>query len=132
MRAKHGTASYWSPLLMAAGCWTREWRYTLVNEQGARLVHMSPAQLLGHKLTTLFPNVVETPFFAAYERAINERTVESVTAAFTLPEAGERIYEIRVYPISKGILCIGNDVTARQQAEGSAARPRETVPNVVR
>jgi PAS domain S-box-containing protein len=112
----------WYRLLLSSitdGCWVldKEWRYKLVNEAGARLVNMVPDQLVGHKLTELFPGVEKTEFFAAYDRSMRERTTESVTGPFTFPDGRMGVYEVHVYPAPDGILCIGRDITARKQAE---------------
>ncbi|MGD9099615.1 MAG: PAS domain-containing protein, partial [Anaerolineae bacterium] len=84
----------WNRLLLGSisdGCWVldKEWRYRLVNEAGARLVNMSPGQLLGQKLTTLFPGIEDTEFFAAYERAMEEQSLQVVTGPFTHPDRGK-------------------------------------------
>jgi len=101
------------------GCWVldAEWRYTLVNEAGASFAGMSPDQLMGRKLTELFPGIEKTEFFAAYERSMRERTAEDVTSAFTFPDGRKGFYEVRVYPAPDGILCIGRDITRRVQME---------------
>ncbi|MBC7217153.1 MAG: PAS domain S-box protein [Candidatus Caldatribacterium sp.] len=117
----------WHRLLLSSitdGCWVldREWRYKLVNEAGARLVNMTPDQLLGRKLTELFPGVEKTEFFAAYSRSMWERTTEHVTAPFTHPDGRTGFYEVDVYPAPDGILCIGRDVTERKRVEERRAR----------
>jgi PAS domain S-box-containing protein len=111
----------WHRLLLSSiadGCWVldTEWRYTLVNEAGARFVNMPPDQLMGRKLTELFPGVEETEFFAAYEQSMMAQTTENVVAPFTLPDGREGVFQVRVYPVPDGILCIGKDITEHVQA----------------
>lgn len=106
------------------GCWVldRDWRYKLVNEAGARLLNMKPEQLLGRKLTELFPGVEKTEFFEAYSRSMRERTTEHVVAPFTHPDGRTGFYEVHVYPVPDGILCIGRDVTERKRVEQRQAQ----------
>jgi PAS domain S-box-containing protein len=120
----------WNRLLLGSisdGCWVldKEWRYRLVNEAGARLVNMSPGQLLGQKLTTLFPGIEDTEFFAAYERAMEEQSLQVVTGPFTHPDRGKGIYNVRVYPVPDGILCIGRNITEQVQAADALGESEE-------
>ncbi|MFX0095493.1 MAG: response regulator, partial [Candidatus Hodarchaeota archaeon] len=66
------------------GCWAFDttWHYTLVNEAGARLVNKSPKELIGRKLTDLFPGIEKTAFFATYDQVMKNRTVESISSPF--------------------------------------------------
>ena len=120
----------WHRLLLSSltdGCWVldTEWCYTLVNEAGARLVDILPDQLLGRKLTELFPGIEKTEFFAAYSRSMVERTTESVISPFAFPDGREGIYEVRVYPVPNGILCIGRDITEQRRAEEKVQETEE-------
>ena len=125
----------WHRLLLNSitdGCWVldTEWRYTLVNEAGARLVRMTPDQLLGHKITAIFPGIEETEFFQTYQKSMNERTSESVTSLFVFPDGREGIYEVRVYPTPQGILCIGRDITDQEKAEEALRESEEKFRNL--
>ncbi|MGD8506273.1 MAG: response regulator [Candidatus Bathyarchaeota archaeon] len=95
----------------------KDWCYSLVNNAGSRLVNMSPDQLMGRKLTELFPGIEKTEFFAAYEDSMKKQIAGNVTAPFTLPNGKVGFYEVRIYPVTDGILCIGKDITERKQAE---------------
>jgi PAS domain S-box-containing protein len=120
----------WHRLLLDSisdGCWVldAEWRYTMVNEAGARLVDMLPEQLIGHKLTTLFPGIEDEEFFAAYQRVMEERTSQIVADSFTHPDYTKGVYSVRVYPVPDGILCIARDITEQVLAEDALRESEE-------
>jgi PAS domain S-box-containing protein len=101
------------------GCWVldKKWRYTMVNEAGSKFVDKSRDELVGHKITSLFPDIKKTEFFAAYERSMKKRTTERVSAPFVFPDGRKGFYEVRVYPVAEGILCVGADITERKRVE---------------
>ncbi|MCK4764830.1 MAG: response regulator [Candidatus Aminicenantes bacterium] len=94
----------------------RDWRYTLVNENAARLVHMSPRDLLGKKITALFPGIEESKFFKTYLDVIRTGQPGAVVNEFNFPDGPRGWYEVRVYPVPEGILCIAADITAHHLA----------------
>lgn len=125
----------WHRLLLSSitdGCWVldTEWRYTLINEAGAHLVSMEPDQILGRKLTDLYPEIEKTEFFAALNKSMNERVTENVISSFVLPDGKEGIYEVRVYPVPHGILCFGRDITEQRRAEEKLRESEEKFRNL--
>lgn len=109
------------------GCWVldEEWRYQFVNEAGARLVNMTPEQIIGHALTELFPEVKGTPFYEAYREAMEKRTVQSVVSPFLFRDGRKGFYEVKVYPVTGGILCIGRDITTQKRMEMALEKKNE-------
>ena len=101
------------------GVWVldREWHYIFVNRAGARLVNMKPEDLTGRKITNVFPAVKKTEFFRMYKRSMEKRVRGTVSGPFTLPSGKGGFYEVRVYPVPDGILCIGRDVTKAKEEE---------------
>ena len=93
------------------------WVYTLVNKMAEKIVHMPIEKLLGYKVTDVFPGIENTPFFKTYEVVMKSREPKRVRDAFTLPDGSTGYYEVSVYPISEGILCIGRNVTEEVRAE---------------
>ncbi|KAA0000288.1 MAG: PAS domain S-box protein, partial [Thermoplasmata archaeon] len=78
---------------------------------------MTPEQIIGHTLTELFPEVKGTPFYEVYREAMEKRTVQSVVSPFLFRDGREGFYEVKVYPVTGGILCIGRDITTQKRME---------------
>ncbi|MFX1257616.1 MAG: PAS domain S-box protein [Promethearchaeota archaeon] len=94
-----------------------EWEFTLFNKMAKEIGNKPVEDKLGHKLTEINPGVVQTPFFKTYETVMNTRKPARVRGKFTFPNRPTRDYEVRVYPISEGILCLGRDITEQIEAE---------------
>ncbi|MFW5769429.1 MAG: PAS domain S-box protein, partial [Spirochaetota bacterium] len=97
----------------------REYRYLEVNDLAADLVHMEAADLVGKKLTDLFPEIVETDFYQIYERVMDSRNADSLSAPFTLPDGTPGLYQVHVLPCPEGIQCIAVDITEQKRIEDS-------------
>jgi len=95
------------------GIWIldKEWRFTFVNEPGARFVDLSPNQLIGRKLTDVLPGIEKTKFHAICEQVRRKQISEPLSVLFTLPNGSKILYKIHACPpIPQGILCIGSDI----------------------
>jgi PAS domain S-box-containing protein len=93
----------------------REWRYTYVNAAGARMVGKTPGELLGGNLWELWPYAFDSPFGAAYRRAVEEN-VPAVVEAF-YPEPLNAWFEVRCYPLPEGLSLFFTDTTERKRTE---------------
>ncbi len=103
----------------------RDWVYTLVNKLAEKLVNMPRDNLLGHKITDVFPGIEQTPFFKTYEDVMNSRIPNRVRDSFNLPNGHIGHYEVSVYPITEGILCIARDITEEVVAEQKLKKSEE-------
>ncbi|KKL13193.1 hypothetical protein LCGC14_2528190, partial [marine sediment metagenome] len=93
----------------------REWRYTIVNKSAADLIQMHEEKLIGNKITDLFPGIESTVFFKTYRNVMESRKAETVINDFVHEDGRTGWYEVRVYPVPAGILCIATDITDRKQ-----------------
>jgi PAS domain S-box-containing protein len=92
----------------------RDWHYTFVNEQAARLFGRTREQLEGKHIWTEFPEGVGQPFHLAYERAMREQKPISFEAYY---EPWGRWFENRVYPSQDGLSIFFHEITDRKRAE---------------
>ncbi len=95
----------------------RDWVYTLVNKSAEKIVNMPLEKLIGHKVIDVFPSIDQTSFFKTYESVMNTGEPDRIIDSFTLPDGRTGCYEVSMYPISEGILCIGRDITEEEMAK---------------
>ncbi len=93
----------------------REWRYTYVNQEAARLLQKPPEELLGKQLwKDVYPEFIGNTFYREAHRAIAEQV------PVELEEFSETLHcwlEIRAYPSAGGLAVYFRDVTERKQAK---------------
>ncbi len=93
----------------------REWRYTYVNQEAARLLQKPPEELLGKQLwKDVYPELIGNTFYREAHRAIAEQV------PVELEEFSENLHcwlEIRAYPSAGGLAVYFRDVTERKQAK---------------
>jgi PAS domain S-box-containing protein len=100
-----------------------EWRYVYVNPAGARMVQRTPEQLLGKNLWELWPAAADSPFGAAYRKAMTERVFVTVEAFY--PEPLNAWYEVRCHPSPEGLILLFNDISERKNIEAEVLRAKE-------
>jgi PAS domain S-box-containing protein len=92
----------------------RDWIYTFVNDQAARLFGRRREDLEGKHIWTEFPEGVGQPFHLAYEKAMREQ-VPLAFEAFYAPWG--RWFENRVYPSEDGVSIFFHEITERKRTE---------------
>ena len=95
----------------------RNYKFRIVNKAAADLVEVTVDQLVGNKITELFPGIEQTPFYKAYEYVMEKRKMQRVVDMFIFPDGRKGYYEVRVFPISEGILCIARNITEEKKTE---------------
>ncbi|MHA2010467.1 MAG: PAS domain-containing sensor histidine kinase [Promethearchaeota archaeon] len=95
----------------------RDWEYIIVNKNAEKIINMPIENLLGHSIFEVFPGIEQTPFFETYKKVMNTGNAERVINTFKLPDGHKGYYEVSVYPIEEGILCIAKDVTEEKEFE---------------
>jgi PAS domain S-box-containing protein len=97
----------------------RDWRYTYVNAEAARLLNTTPAQLEGRRVWDVFPDAVGGTAYEALHRAMAER----VSVEFeNFDESAGRWFANRVSPSGDDAFSVYfHDITARRQAETERA-----------
>ena len=93
----------------------RDWCFTYVNEQGAKLLGVSPEQLLGGSIWKLLPQMVGTQFEEAFVRAMRIQQTVSFEARF--PEPLNVWLECHCYPSDEGLSVYFHDIDARHEIE---------------
>jgi len=94
-----------------------EWRYLLANEALTRSLEIPREQLLGKKLTEVFPGIEKSAFFEAGERVMKSRKPATVTNEYTFEDGRTGWFESHIYPVPEGIMYVANDITERKQMQ---------------
>lgn len=97
----------------------REWRFTYINSQAAKVLCKNREQLLGKNVWDEFPEAVSIAFYREYHRAI----VENITVQFEefFPPLN-LWFDVRAYPTQEGLAVYFQDITARKQTEAQINR----------
>ena len=93
----------------------REWRYTYVNTAGAKMLGTKPEHLVGRNLWELWPLASQSPFGAAYRRAMADNVPIQVEAFYGEPL--NAWFEVRCYPSAEGLSLFYSDVTKSRRAQ---------------
>ncbi len=102
-----------------------DWNYILVNEAAAKLVKLTIDEMLNNNLIDLFPRIEETQFFKVYKSVMETKKMERIRNEFTYPDGRYGVYEVSVYPIPEGILCIARDITEEKEIERKLKKSEE-------
>ncbi|MEW6490990.1 MAG: PAS domain S-box protein [Cyanobacteriota bacterium] len=86
----------------------KQWRYTYVNQEAARLVHRTREELIGKNVWEEFPEAVGSRFYHEYHRAFTQQV--SVEFEEFYPPLNA-CFQIRIYPSSEGISVYYRDIT---------------------
>ena len=93
----------------------KNWRYTYFSEQGAQIVGMRPAQLLGGCIWELFPHAKGTKFYESYHGAV--ASGQPVHFEEYYPEPLNKWLECHCYPSDEGLAVYFRDISDRKRAE---------------
>ncbi len=95
----------------------RDWEYILVNKNAEKIINMPIENLLGNKIIDVFPGIEQTTFFKTYKNVMNTGKANRIIDSFKLPNGHAGYFEVNVYPIKEGILCIGKNATEEKEIE---------------
>ncbi len=91
------------------------WRYTYINEQGARMIGMPREALIGNCVWELFPHANGTRIYEGFHRAVE--TGRPVTFEEYYPQPLNKWFECHCYPSEAGLSVYFQDITERKRAE---------------
>jgi PAS domain S-box-containing protein len=94
-----------------------DWRYLYVNRVAAEQGRRRRDELIGAKLTDVYPALTHSRLYEVLRRALEDRVAEKFENAFTYPDGTTAIFELEVRPVAVGVFIHSIDVTARRQAE---------------
>ncbi|WP_158788047.1 PAS domain S-box protein [Granulicella sp. L46] len=93
----------------------KDWRYSYMNEQGARMVGLRPADLIGNSLWELFPEAEENEFGREYRLAVETGKPRHFDSYY--PEPLNVWLECHCYPTEHGLSVYFRNVTEQKVTE---------------
>ncbi len=94
-----------------------EWRYIMMNDVCTAMAQMPKEDLIGNKMTEVFPGVEHTIFGKNYAKVLKTGISSKAFDKYTYPEGRKVWYENHVFPVPEGLLIIISDVTEMKNAE---------------
>jgi len=97
----------------------KNWRYTYINEQGARMLGLSAESLIGCHVWKLFPHAAGSLFDEGNHRAV--ASGQPVHFEEFYPEPLNKWLECHCYPSESGLSVYFRDITERKRSERALA-----------
>jgi PAS domain S-box-containing protein len=97
------------------GVLDKQWRYTYINAQGARMVSMRPEDMIGKSVAELFPLAQDTPFVQEGQRAWDAMQPRHFDAFY--PDPLNIWLECHYYPSEHGLTIFFRNVTEQKKVE---------------
>lgn len=91
-----------------------DWRYLYVNPAAAAQGHLTVAELTGHRMMDVYPDIENSAMFRLLERCMNDRVSEEFDNLFTYPDGESRWFDVRIEPAHEGIHVYSVDIHERK------------------
>lgn len=95
--------------------------YTYLNSAAARVLQMRPEEVIGSRLTELFPAVVERGILAAYLECLNSGRPRRIEVLEFDDGGVAGSFELSAYPFGGEIIVMARDVTEARAAQRQVA-----------
>ncbi len=95
---------------------SRDWRYLFVNDVAARQGHRTASDLLGRKLSEVYPGIEQSEMYGVLQQCMADGQPRHVENEFT-EEGVARCFELVVQPVPEGLFVLSLDITERKRAE---------------
>jgi|AntRauTorckE6833_2_1112554.scaffolds.fasta_scaffold01231_2 diguanylate cyclase (GGDEF)-like protein/PAS domain S-box-containing protein len=99
-----------------------DWEYLYINDALTKQVEISRNELIGNKMTEIFPGIEDTHMFNVLKKCMNKRKTQEFENEFTLPDGTSRWFKLRAHPVPEGIFVLSNDITDRKFAQKKMRR----------
>ena len=93
------------------------WHYVFINEAAARHGRHPRDFYIGHTITQLYPDIEDTALFKKLEVSMHKHVPESIENEFIYPDGAKGWFELRILPITGGILVLSTDISDRKILE---------------
>jgi PAS domain S-box-containing protein len=100
----------------------RDFKYVYLNPSAIRQSRYPEDQIIGHKMTELYPGIENTELFGIMKVCLEEKCIRYVENEFTYPDGSTGWFELRIQPSAEGLLILSVDITERKRAEENKLR----------
>lgn len=99
-----------------------DWTYLYVNQVAATHARRTCEELMGRKLTDIYPDVEQTPLYSVLKHSMENRIPQRMEHVFMYPDGSSAILDLEIRPVADGVFVQSIDVTARRKAEEERER----------
>ncbi|MDP1826540.1 MAG: PAS domain S-box protein [Archangium sp.] len=92
-----------------------DWNYLYLNRTAVRHARRPREELLGHSMTELYPELLQTPIYPAVRECMVDRRPHRLESEFPFAD-GPRWFELRIFPVPTGVGIFSVDVTDARRA----------------
>ena len=96
-----------------------DWRYLYLNRAAAIHNRRPNEELLGRKMTDLWPGIEATGVFALLRRCLEERIALHAEVEFAFPDGGKGWFDVSAQPVPEGVFVLSVDISERKKAEAA-------------
>ena len=100
----------------------KEGYYTYVNNKASTILNRKPGDLLGKNIWKEFPQLLDQPFFKAYESAVSS---QSYVFLEVYDRSVAKWIENHIYPSPNGVTILIRDITERKKKESNLVKLAE-------
>ncbi len=114
--------------ILTDGCFVigRDWRYIFVNDATCQLLKLTRGELLGNKITELFPGIEDTHLFYAYKNTMDTGKTNTIEAYFPRPDGTPVYCKMHVSAVPEGIVVTAKDITERKKKEAALLKAQNS------
>ncbi|MCP4196332.1 MAG: response regulator, partial [Proteobacteria bacterium] len=106
-----------------------DWRYVVLNRSSWKRTTFTEDDIIGKKITDVYPQITDSQFWPAYQRAMEERIPSIKESEFRFETGEKGWYELRIFPVPDGILVISRDITERRLATDALKESEQNLKN---
>lgn len=99
-----------------------EWQYVYVNKAVAEQGKSSKEKLLGKTMMEMYPGIENTQMFYLLRECMENRVNKTMVNEFDFPDGSKGYFELRMEPVSDGVLILSLDITEQKRLEVKLAQ----------
>jgi len=103
----------------------KDWNYILVNDTAVAHTGIPKDKLLHSNVKDVFPGIENTEVYSLFQKAMSGKIPGVTEMEYNVSAEKTNWYEVRVYPVAEGILCISKNITGQKTAEFALKENKE-------